>query len=88
MLGNVKKIMDRAKAEKVDVGVAQRKLISEGADNEKMVKALELITKNYEELAYLYGKGDDDSFAKVVAYAEDKDYGSIRELMEELRKQG
>ncbi len=81
----IKKIMKKAKAENVDIGVAQRMLINEGEDNDAMVKALEIYTKSYEDISYLYNKGDFDNIRKVVELTEEKKYDEIKELMKDIK---
>lgn len=81
----IKKIMEKAKAENVDIGVAQRMLINEGENNDAMVKALDIYTKSYEDICYLYNNGDFDNIKKVVELTEDKKYDEIKELMKEIK---
>lgn len=84
----IKKIIEKAEVEKVDIGVAQRMLIAEGENNEDMTKALEIYTKSYEEISELYRKEDFENIKKVVELTEAKKYFEVAELMEEIRKQG
>ena len=80
----IKKIMEKAKAENVDIAVAQRMLINEGADTLEMNKAFNIYNKSYEDISILYDKGDFDSIKKVVELGELKKYDEIKELMKDL----
>ncbi len=84
----IKKIMEKATAENVDIAVAQRMLINEGEDTLEMNKALNIYNKSYEDISYLYNKGDFENIKKVVELTEEKKYFEITELMDEIRKQG
>lgn len=81
----IKKIMEKATEEKVDIGVAQRMLINEGEDNDAMVKALEIYTKSYEDISYLYNKGDFENIEKVVERTEQNKFEEIKELMKDIK---
>ena len=82
----IRKIMAKAEAENVDISVAQRMLINEGEDTLEMNKALNIYNKSYEDISYLYNKGDFETIEKVVELTEAKKYSEIAELMAEVRK--
>lgn len=85
MLNSIKKIMEKSKAENVDIIVAHDMLVNEGEDKDTMKKALNIYTKSYEEICELKNKGDWVNLEKVVKLTEEKKYSEIRELMKEIR---
>ncbi len=85
MLNAIKKIMEKSKAENVDIIVAHDMLINEGEDKDAMKKALDIYTKSYEEISELKVANDWDNLEKVVKLTEEKKYEEIRELMKEIR---
>lgn len=85
MLKSILKIMEKSKAENVDIIVATRMLIHEGEDNDTMEKALKLYDKVYEDVSYLKNNNNPDGVAKVIELASADKFAEIKEYMKEIK---
>jgi hypothetical protein len=85
MLKSILKIMEKSKAEDVDIIVATRMLIHEGEDNGTMEKALAIYNKVYEDVSYLKNNNNPDGVAKVIELACADKFDEIKEYMKEVK---
>ena len=84
----VKKILDTAKKEDVDVGVAYDMVANEIGYTDELKKAKAFIHEHYEEITALRVKGKEADIKILCAMAEKENTNGIEHHIENLKDQG
>ena len=86
MYGLVKKILDKSKAEKVDVYVAGDMVAVEVGRTPELKKANEIVDKYYNTITKCRRADDEASIEKLCNLIEADDKVAIRNLVDEIAK--
>ena len=81
----VTKILEKGKAEGVDLIVARDMLVNETPDEyDNLYDAGEVIRYYYDEITLLRRKGNEDAIKEICGLYKDGDHVAIKALIEEL----
>ena len=84
----VKKILDRAKAEDVTVGVAYDMVATETGYTDELKAAKKILDDKYEEITALRVKGKEADIKILCAMAEKGNENGVEHHIENLKDQG